>query len=293
MSGHGRAADAGGKRVPHAHQVRFVAAHGAHQPSVGASHPQGRSAELGHVDLDGRLAGGDGHPGGGALHPGRRVDAHVAGQHRGVTRRQLRTEGEPVAEGPRADGVDPHGERPGLDPGSGEGGALGEPGGGGVRDRGDVEHHRPCSDVAHRRREQAETVDLESFEVPGRRSVEIVVHGSTPISRARGRTDADRNLRRWWGRRTRWRSAWCFVSGPRRNRRCGRRRIGEACCLRSLGPPTWFRKYTNRPAARPSELELRRSAAGRRGQSGAPCRHQGDGRWGGRALRRVRRQSPR
>ena len=179
----GCAADAGGERIPRAHQVRLPAADRADHAPVRASHPQGRPTDLGHLDLDRRLAAGDGHSGPGPLASSIVRHAHVGDQHRGVTCGNVGAEGEPVAERARSDRLDAHGERARFDPVPRQGHALGQSGDGGVRRGSDVEDHEPVADLTDRRGGQSQTVDLEVFEVPGRWSVGMGVHAGGPVSR--------------------------------------------------------------------------------------------------------------
>lgn len=186
VPGYGGAAEAGGERVPHPHQVRLAAPDRADQVAVGVPDPHGRPADLGHLHLEGRLPGGDGGTGIGPLAASARHEPDVGDQHRCGARRHVAAVGEPVAEGPGADRIDAQGQRVGLDRRSGQGDALRKPGRGGVRRAGDVEDDVSVSDLADRGRRDPEPVDLEAFEVAGRRVLEIGIHaGATIVARDR------------------------------------------------------------------------------------------------------------
>jgi hypothetical protein len=72
------------------------------------------------------------------------------------------------------------GQRPGRDPLPGERNAVRKSRGGGVSCAGDVEDHEPCAHLADRGLEQPEAIDLEAFEVPGRRSIGTRIHAQPP-----------------------------------------------------------------------------------------------------------------
>ncbi len=184
VSRHGCAADARGERVPRplVQQVRGAASHSSDHASVCASEPQGRPTDLGHLHLDGCPAGGHGHAGADPIDTGRRVDSHFGRQHRCAARWHIGTECEPVPEGSGADRLDAHRERAVLDALPGEGDAIGQPRRRGVRCPGDVQDHEPLTHLSDRGRRQPEAVDLEAFEVPGRRPISQRIHPSAPFS---------------------------------------------------------------------------------------------------------------